>query len=595
MTVKTQMNIALQKKSSLGRNIEELISPYCGELVNLLVADEEHRELIEYANQLPSLQLSPRSMCDLELLSIGAFSPLDRFMGKADYTRVLQEMRLANGTLFPIPITLPVQHVQSIQEGKDIALRSPKNELLAIMTVEEVFDWSISEEARLVLETTDVRHPLIAEMASWGKAYISGPLRVLSLPNHYDFVELRKTPAEVRSTIQALDHTNVVAFQTRNPIHRAHEELTKRAAEQVGGALLIHPVVGMTKPGDVDHYTRVRAYKGLVERYYDKRTTVLSLLPLAMRMAGPREAVWHAIIRRNYGANHFIVGRDHAGPGIDSTGRPFYGPYDAPNLLQRFEPEVGVKMIPFQEIVYLPDEARFEERHRVPRGIRVATLSGTQVRDEYLSKGATLPDWFTRPETAAILSEISLPAHQKGFCLWFTGLSGAGKSTLADIVAILLMEHGKQVTVLDGDVVRTHLSKGLGFSKEDRDTNILRIGFVASEIVRHHGVVICAAVSPYRAARNECRGMVGKNRFIEIYVDTPLEVCEQRDLKGMYAKARRGEIKGFTGIDDPYEEALNPEIRLNTTGDFPEDNAHQIIDYLADRGFLLSGNLSHKI
>ena len=469
-------------------NIEGLISPYCGELVNLLVEDEKRRELTEHANKLPSLQLSPRSLCDLELLSIGAFSPLDRFMGKADYTAVLEKMRLANGTLFPIPITLPVQGIQCIQEGKDIALRSPKNELLAIMTVEEVFEWSISQEARLVLGTTDARHPLIAEMASWGKKYISGPLKVINLPKHYDFVELRRTPAEVRSTVQALDHTDVVAFQTRNPIHRAHEELTKRAAAQVGGALLIHPVVGMTKPGDVDHYTRVRAYKALVERYYDKRTTVLSLLPLAMRMAGPREAVWHAIIRRNYGANHFIVGRDHAGPGVDSSGRPFYGPYDAQNLLQRFEPEVGVKMIPFQEIVYLPDEARFEEQHRVARGTRIATLSGTQVRDEYLSKGAALPGWFTRPETAAILSKISLPAHQQGFCLWFTGLSGAGKSTIAEIVAILLMERGRQVTVLDGDVVRTHLSKGLGFSKEDRDTNILRIGFVASEIVRHHGV-----------------------------------------------------------------------------------------------------------
>jgi sulfate adenylyltransferase len=576
-------------------NIEELISPYCGELVNLLVEDEERRELTEHANKLPSLQLSPRSMCDLELLSIGAFSPLNRFMSKADYSRVLEEMRLANGTLFPIPITLPMQDVQSIENGKDIALRSPKNELLAIVTVEEVFEWSISREARRVLGKTDVRHPLIAEMASWGKAYISGPLKVLNLPKHYDFVELRRTPAEVRSTVQALDHTNVVAFQTRNPIHRAHEELTKRAAAQVGGALLIHPVVGMTKPGDVDHYTRVRAYKALVERYYDKRTTVLSLLPVAMRMAGPREALWHAIIRRNYGANYFIVGRDHAGPGVDSSGRPFYGPYDAQNLLQRFEPEVGVKMIPFQEIVYLPDEARFEEQHQVPPGTRVATLSGTQVRDEYLSKGATLPEWFTRPETAAILSKISLPAHQQGFCIWFTGLSGAGKSTIAEILAILIMEHGRQVTVLDGDVVRTHLSKGLGFSKEDRDTNILRIGFVASEIVRHHGVVICAAVSPYRAARNECRSMVGKDRFIEIYVDTPLEVCAQRDTKGMYAKARRGEIKGFTGIDDPYEEPLNPEIRLNTIGCLPEYNSHQIISYLIDRGFLLSSNLSHKI
>jgi sulfate adenylyltransferase len=573
--------------AEIGENIRRLIPPYYGKLINLVVGGEERAQLAQLANELPSLQLSPRSLCDLELLSVGAFSPLDRFMGKADYTRVLEEMRLANGTLFPIPITLPVQDAHFVRTGKEIALRSPQNELLAVMTVEEVFEWEPAREAHLALGTTDVRHPLIAEMASWGKLYISGPLRVLNLPKHYDFSELRKTPADVRSTLAALGHTNVVAFQTRNPIHRAHEELTKRASEQIDGGLLIHPVVGLTKPGDVDHYTRVRAYKALVERYYDKSKTVLSLLPLAMRMAGPREALWHAIIRRNYGANYFIVGRDHAGPGKDSKDRPFYGPYDAQNLLQKFESEIGVKMVPFKEIIYLPDEDRFEEQDRVPAGTRIASISGTEVRVDYLGNGKSLPEWFTRPETAAILSTISLPTHQQGFCIWFTGLSGAGKSTIAEILAILLMEHGRQVTLLDGDVVRTHLSKGLGFSKEDRDTNILRIGFVASEIVRHHGLVICAAVSPYRAARNECRSMVGKDRFIEIFVDTPLEVCEQRDIKGMYAKARRGKIKGFTGIDDPYEEPLQPEIRLDTTSCFPEDNARQIVSHLLDKGFLL--------
>ncbi|MFQ5902992.1 MAG: bifunctional sulfate adenylyltransferase/adenylylsulfate kinase [Candidatus Binatia bacterium] len=566
---------------------QELISPYGGKLVNLIVAGEEHQELAKYANNLPSLQLSPRSLCDLELLSVGAFSPLDRFMGKADYACVLEEMRLANGTLFPIPVTLPVAGTDSVRVGRDITLRSPKNDLIAIMAVEEVFEWSPSKEAYLVLGTRDLRHPLVAEMASWGRLNISGSLKVLGLPKHYDFSELRRTPAEVRSTLQSLGHSNVVAFQTRNPIHRAHEELTKRAADQVGGALLIHPVVGMTKPGDIDHYTRVRAYKALVERYYDRSCTLLSLLPLAMRMAGPRETIWHAIIRRNYGANHFIVGRDHAGPGKDSQGRPFYGPYDAQRLLQRFESEIGVKMVPFKEIVYLPDEDRFEEQDRVPVGTQIATLSGPEVRVEYLGNGKRLPEWFTRPETAAVLSRVSPPTHQQGFCIWFTGLSGAGKSTIAEILAILFMEHGREVTLLDGDVVRTHLSKGLGFSKEDRDTNILRIGFVASEIVRHHGVAICAAVSPYRAARNECRRMAGENRFIEIFVDTPLEVCEQRDTKGMYAKARRGEIKGFTGVDDPYEEPVYPEIRLKTIDCLPEDNARQIISYLIGRGFLL--------
>ena len=568
-------------------NSQELIPPYHGKLINLVVDREEHDELAERASKLTSLQLSPRSLCDLELLSTGAFSPLDCFMGKADYIRVLEDMRLVNGALFPIPVTLPVRDTSTIRLGDEVALRRPNNDLLAIMTIEEVFEWDPAEEANLVLGTKDLRHPLVAEMASWGQTCISGPLTVLNLPKHYDFSELRKTPKEVREMLQALGTSNVVAFQTRDPIHRVHEELTKRAAAEIGGTLLIHPVVGLTKPGDVDHYMRVRGYKALVERYYDKSRTVLTLLPLAMRMAGPREALWHAIIRRNYGANYFIVGRDHAGSGRDSQGRPFYGHYDAQNLLQRLGSEIGVKMIPFKEVVCLSDEDRFEKGDRVPVGAQIATLSGTQVPAKYLGNGTELPEWFSRPETAAMPSNAYLPTHQHGFCIWFTGLSGAGKSTLAEILTVLLMEQGRAVTLLDGDVVRTQLSKGLGFSKEDRDTNVLRIGFVASEIVRHHGVVVCAAVSPYRAARSECRHMAGDDRFIEVFVATPLEVREQRDTKGMYARARSGEIRGFSGFNDSYEEPLNPEIRLTTTDHSPKDDARQIIRYLIDRGFLL--------
>jgi sulfate adenylyltransferase len=562
-----------------------LNSPYGGRLVNLMVDEEERTALRRYASGLPSIQLSSRSTCDIELLATGAFSPLERFMNKADYERVVGEMRLQDGTLFPIPLTLPASDVTGLDHGKEVVLRDATNELIAVMTVEEIYEWDPALEASRVFGSTDARHPLVAEMSTWGKTYISGPLRVVNLPKHYDFVELRRTPAQVRAALAALGTENVVAFQTRNPIHRAHEELTKRAASSIGGSLLIHPVVGLTKPGDIDHYTRVRIYKALIEKYYDPKRTLLSLLPLAMRMGGPREALWHAIIRRNYGANHFIVGRDHAGPGLDSNGRPFYGPYDAQELLSRHEGEIGVKMVPFKELVYLPSEDRYEESDRVPAGTQVASISGTQVRNDYLGNGKKLPDWFTRPEIAAILAELSPPVHQSGVCLWFTGLSGAGKSTIADILAVLLMERGRQVTVLDGDVVRTHLSKGLGFSKEDRDTNIRRIGFVASEIVRHHGIVICAAVSPYRATRNECRSAIGEDRFIEIFVDTPLEICERRDTKGMYAKARRGEILGFTGIDDPYEPPSSPELRLTTTDCSPEENAQKIVRLLAARGF----------
>ncbi len=565
---------------------QSLIQPYGGELVDLTVPAEMLDEVKAYANRLPSLQLSERSLCDLELLAVGGFSPLTQFMGQADYQRALDEMRLADGHLFPIPITLPAEPTDELHLDRDIALRDAKNQLLAVMTVEEIYPWDLTEAARKVFGTEDLRHPLVAEMHRWGKANLAGRLRVLQLPPRYDFAELRLTPAQTRERLSRLGRANVVAFQTRNPLHRVHEELTKRAIQEVDATLLLHPTVGMAKPGDVDHFTRVRTYKALAQGHYDPKRILLSLLPVAMRMAGPREALWHALIRRNYGANHFIVGRDHASPGKDSQGRPFYGPYDAQEVVARHADELGVRMVPFRELVYLQDDRRYEEISRVQGDARTASISGTQVREEYLNRGRTLPDWFTRPEVATILADAYPPRHRQGVCIWFTGLSGAGKSTTADILTMLLLEHGRQVTVLDGDVVRTHLSKGLGFSKEDRDTNIRRIGFVAAELVRHGGVVICAAVSPYRATRNDVRNMVGAENFVEVFVDTPLEVCEQRDAKGMYAKARRGEIKDFTGIDDPYEAPLNAEITLDTVRHSPEVNAHRIMEHLAEQGFV---------
>ena len=566
--------------------VSSLIAPYGGSLVDLMVPAEACDEVKARASQLPSIQLSERSVCDLELLATGAFSPLDRFMGQGDYQRVLSEMRLCNGQLFSLPVTLPVDASPALHLDRDIALRDAKNDLLAVMTIEEIYPWVRAEVAQQVFGTLDRRHPLVAEMHRWGPLHIAGRLQVLQLPKHYDFQDLRLTPAQTRSRLEALGYTNIVAFQTRNPLHRVHEELTKRAVQEVHGVLLLHPVVGLTKPGDVDHYTRVRAYKALTAGYYDPNRILLSLLPLAMRMAGPREALWHALIRRNYGANHFIVGRDHAGPGNDATGQPFYGPYDAQDMLHRYSGELGVTMVPFRELVYLPDEERYEEVSRISPTTRTASISGTQVREQYLNQGRTLPSWFTRPEVAEILAETYPPRYRQGVCIWFTGLSGAGKSTTAEVLTVLLLEHGRQVTLLDGDVVRTHLSQGLGFSKVDRDTNIRRIGFVAAEIVQHGGVAICAAVSPYRATRNNVRHLVSADHFVEVFVDTPIEVCEARDTKGMYAKARRGEIKDFTGINDPYEPPENPELTLDTVTHTPEDNARRILQHLLQRGFV---------
>lgn len=566
-----------------------LIEPYGGELVDLLAVREELVERTVYASSLPYVQVSARVVCDLELMAVGAFSPLRGFMNAADFQSVLETMRLADGALFPIPITLPVEPGSHLELGGEIALRDSRNNILAIQTIEEIYEWALEETATKVYGKYDARHPIIAEMHRWGKVNISGPIEVLQLPPHLDFAEIRRTPAETRATLESYGHENVVAFQTRNPLHRVHEALTKRAAANIDGVLLLHPVVGMTQPGDVDHYTRVRVYKSLIDNYYESDRSLLSLLPLAMRMAGPREAVWHAIIRRNYGANHLIVGRDHAGPGPDSRGEPFYGPYDAQDLIQQYADEVGVQPVPFTEMVYFEEEDRYEESAKLPPGAKIRKISGTQVREDYLGKGVPLPPWFSRPEVARILADSYPPPHRRGACLWFTGLSGSGKSTTAEYMVNLLLELGRNVTVLDGDVVRTHLSKGLGFSKEDRDTNIRRIGYVASEIVRHGGLVICAAISPYRATRQDVRNLVGEG-FFEIYMATPLEYVESHDVKGLYAKARRGEIKGFTGIDDPYEPPLNPEFKLTAEDTTAERNAKHVLRRLIELGYVRAGS-----
>ena len=564
-----------------------LIPPYGNNLCDLVIREAEEREALKvYAGGLPSIQISPRSVCDLELLATGAFSPVDRFMGEKDYLRVVQEMRLADGTLFPIPLTLPVDHFDGLRLDKEIALRGPQNEILAVLNVEEIYERNRNEEAQKVYGTMDTRHPLVSELDTWGPLNISGSLRVIELPHHYDFLHLRRTPSQVREQLAELGYKNVVVFQTRNPMHRSHEELTKRAMDIVHGALLIHPTIGITRPGDVDYYTRVRCIQSLVDHHYDKTRTVFSIFPLAMRLAGPREALWHMIIRRNYGANHFIIGRDHASPGKDSMGKPFYGPYDAQELAAKFQDEIGVRVLPFHEFVYLKEEERYEEANKIPEGKTILSISGTEIRETYLQKGRILPDWYTRPEVARILMQTYPPKNVQGFCVWFTGLPSAGKSTIGEVLLVKLHEKGRRVTFLDGDIVRTHLSKGLGFDRPGRDANILRIGYVASEIVRHNGVVICAAVSPYRTTRDQVRALFPIGNFIEVFVDTPQELCEERDVKGMYAKARRGEIQGFTGIDDPYEAPLNPDLAIKTAEVTPAYAANVIMEHLRSEDYI---------
>lgn len=561
----------------------EPIDPYGGEIVDLVAREEEATTLEAEAARLPTLTLSDTALCDLELLATGGFFPLRGFMCSDDYRRVVGEMRLGDGTLWPLPITLEVSQDFQGPPGSRAALCDRKGVILAVMNIEDAFEADLDAEARHIYAGNE-EHPTLRRLRTGSVRRLGGPVRVIQLPVHHDFKSLRLPPAQVRKEMTSRGWDRMVAFQTRNPLHRAHEELTKRAAKEVGGGLLIHPVVGVTKPGDVDHYTRVRCYQALVENHYKPNEVILSLLPLAMRLAGPREALWHAIIRRNHGATHFIVGRDHAGPGNDSGGKPFYGPYDAQELLAEHETEIGVKMVPFQMVVYLPKKDRYVPVDEVPNGEETASISGTQVREEYLAKGKPLPEWFTRPEVARLLGEAYPPKKKQGLCIWLTGLSAAGKSTIAEILAQRLLEYGRPSTVLDGDVVRKNLSKGLGFSKEDRDTNIRRIGFVAAEIARHGGTVICAAISPYRAIRQENRELI--RNYVEVFVDAPLEVCEARDRKGLYKKARAGEIKGFTGIDDPYEPPTENFTACHTDRETPEESVEKVLSHLSTAGYL---------
>jgi sulfate adenylyltransferase len=559
-------------------------------LVNLLVNEEEKKELFEKIKYLKSFQISYRSVCDLELLTVGAFSPLDRFMGKEDYKRVVEEMRLKDGTLFPIPITLPVDKnfVKELKEGEEIVLRDLKNFPLAVMKVKEIYKWDLEYEAKNVLKTIDPRHPLVSEMYTWGEYYISGNLKVLQLPKYYDFPEYRKTPEKVREGLFELGYKKVIAYQTINLMHRVYEEFVKRTREKIGGIFLFQPIVGITKSGVIDTFTRMRIYKILYEKYFDKNNTILCFLPLAMRMAGPREVLWQGIISKNYGATHFIIDSNYANIGKDSTGKPFYQPYEAQELFAQYEDEIGIKMLLLEELVYVPEIKDYIEKEKAEKkGYKYITISDFEIKNDYIKNGKKLPEWFMRPETSEIILESYTPKHKQGFCIWLTGLPCAGKTTIAEILSIMLQAKGKKVTLLDGDIVRTHLSKGLGFSKEDRIANILRVGFVASEIVKHNGVVICALVSPYRSARNQVRNMVKERKFIEVFVYAPIEICEKRDFKGMYKKAKEGLIKGFTGVDDPYEPPEAPEIYIDTTKLTPEESARKILEYLIKEGFIM--------
>lgn len=558
-------------------------------LVELLATPERAVLLKSIGNELPDIPLNDRQLCDLELLATGAFSPLSGFMTRADYEPVLDRMRLKDGTLWPLPICLDIPEVlaRKLEAGQSAALRDPEGVLLGVLHIEDLWPVDRRREALLVYGTEDPAHPGAEYLLHrTGDFYVGGTLEVASLPLHYDFRSLRLTPAEVRAAARKLNWKRMAGFVTENPIHRPQFEMTIRAMREARANLLLLPVAGMTKPGDFDHYTRVRCYRQ-VARHYPPDAYLLNLLPLSMRLSGPREAILHAIVCRNFGCTHFIAGRDHAGPGCDPNGKPYYGSDDSCRVLEAHAAELGIEIVSFPEMVYLPFEDEFRPVDQVPDGVQCISLSGTDIRRR-VREGRRIPEWATFPEVVAELEKAYPPPGRQGFTIFMTGLSGAGKSTIARILYAKFLERGdRPVTLLDGDIVRQHLSSELTFSKEHRDVNVRRIGFVASEITKNRGIAICAPIAPYAKTRLEVRRMVeAYGGFVEVHVATPLSVCESRDRKGMYAKARAGLIKGYTGIDDPYEDPESPEVRIDTTAITPDEAAQEILLYLGQRGFI---------
>ena len=569
----------------------ELMQNNLAPITELYVSYDSAQKLKVEAADLVSHDLSPRQICDLELLMNGGFNPLKGFLSEEDYNGVVENMRLADGALWPMPVTLDVKKdfADSIELGQDIALRDQEGVILGTMTVTDKWVPNKSNEAEKVYGADDLAHPAVNYLHNTaGEVYLGGPVTGIQQPVHYDFRARRDTPNELRAYFRKLGWRRVVAFQTRNPLHRAHQELTFRAAKDAQANLLIHPVVGMTKPGDVDHFTRVRCYEAVLDKYPGS-TTTMSLLPLAMRMAGPREAVWHGLIRKNYGCTHLIVGRDHAGPGKNSAGEDFYGPYDAQDLFRQHQEEMGIEMVDFKHMVYVQERAQYEPNDDIEDkdNVTILNISGTELRRR-LQEGLEIPEWFSFPEVVEELRRTRPPRSNQGFTVFFTGLSGSGKSTIANALMVKLMEMGgRPVTLLDGDVVRKHLSSELGFSKEHRDLNIKRIGYVASEITKNGGIAICAPIAPYTATRRAVREMIEQyGAFAEVHVATSLEECERRDRKGLYKLAREGKIKEFTGISDPYEVPENAELVVETENVDVDNCAHQVILKLESMGLI---------
>ena len=508
------------------------------------------------------LVLKEKILCDLECILNGYFSPLNTFMNKKDWENVCLNMHLDNGSFFPLPVTLEVDKYM-FNLGETIQLVDDTNYLLAELEITDMYEPDIDWECKHAYGTIDTNHPYVKyKQLHKNMLYISGPLTKINNVRHYDFIENRMTPDESRLYFKQMNWKTIVGFQTRNPMHRAHFELTKNALLRAGpdAKLFLNPVVGETQSVDIDYHVRVACYKNILPKY-NEGECVLNLLPLSMRMAGPREACFHALIRKNCGCTHFIVGRDHAGPSYKTVNNEnFYGPYDAQELFFKYADEIGIKPIVSQMIVFNSTRKIYQPIDEVPCGDKVVNLSGTEVRNK-LTNGEDLPEWFSFPEVSKILQKS---VKKRGCCYYLIGLSGSGKTTYANILRTKLLEKDPsiEITMLDGDIVRHNISKGLGFSIEDRKTNIRRIGYVASEIVKHGGTVIVANIAPFDDDRLHNRDLIEQlgGKYIEIFVNIPIEKCEQRDVKGLYKKAREGKIPEFTGISSPFDDPTKADI-----------------------------------
>lgn len=530
---------------------------------------------------LPRINLNSRQLCDLELLMNGSFNPLKGFMDEENYLSVVKTMRLTNGELFPIPIVLDIVTPNEYKVNNEIILCDEYGKPLALMKISSIFKPDKVKEAKLIYNSIDPHHPGVNYLFNQtNNFYLGGSIDKLGEVERFDFDDYRQTPAELKEWFLKNKWTKIIGFQTRNPIHKAHYWLIKKAADEIGAKVLVHPVVGVTKEGDIDYITRVRCYIRLYQEHL-KKFAKLSLLPLAMRMAGPREALLHMIIRKNYGCTHFIVGRNHADPGNDKNGKPYCQPYEAQELAKKYEKEIGIIVVPFKELVYDEKKKKYLPFDEIKGSKHIKKISGTEFR-RLISTNKKIPNWFSFPEVLTEIRRGIKREAKEGLTIFFTGLPSSGKSTISRILYFRLLEMiNKKITLLDGDIVRQNLSKGLNFSKEDRIANIKRIGFVASEITKHQGVVICSAIAPQEEARNANRQLISKNgRYIEVYISTPLKLCKQRDPKGLYKKAEMGLIKGFTGVDDKYETPINPEIEIDTSNYSPIECVDMIIKYL---------------